>query len=147
MREPDQYTITELAEEFSITTRAIRFYEDKGLLRPGRSGQNRIYSRSDRARLMLILRGKRLGFSLGEIGDMLDLYDGGRGEQYRATLEKVHERIATLERQRADIDVTLGELKRAQEALEEVLGIRDEISDDMTKPDPRPVLVTARPAE
>ena len=75
----DTFTITDLAGEFKITPRTIRFYEDKHLLQPSRQGLSRVYSRRDRARLQLILRGKRLGFSLAEIKEMLDLYDLGDG--------------------------------------------------------------------
>ncbi|MFQ5546624.1 MAG: MerR family DNA-binding transcriptional regulator, partial [Acidiferrobacterales bacterium] len=74
------YTIGELAQEFDVTTRAIRFYEDQGLLSPTRNGQARIYTARDRVRLKLVLRGKRLGFSLGEVGKMLDLYDADPSE-------------------------------------------------------------------
>ncbi len=106
------YRITELAEEFGVTTRTIRFYEDCGLLTPGRDGQRRIYRRRDRVRLKLILRGKRLGFSLQEIGEMIDIYDADRSEvaQLRLVLGKITERQRSLMRQRDDIDVLLREL-------------------------------------
>jgi len=109
----DTFTITDLATEFNVTARAIRFYEDKKLLRPTRQGLNRIYSRRDRARLMLILRGKRLGFALSEIREMLDLYDLGDGqvEQLRTTLKRSRERLAVLEDQRRDINEAIRELK------------------------------------
>ena len=92
------YTITELAEEFAVTPRTIRFYEDKDLLRPQRNGLNRVYARRDRARLKLILRGKRLGFSLADIKEMLDLYDLGDGqvEQLRTTHRKIGTRLEAL---------------------------------------------------
>lgn len=121
MSNSETYSISDLAQEFSITPRTIRFYEDKGLLHPTRNGTTRIYNRRDRARLILILRGKRLGFSLRDIRETIDLYDGGQGKQYQVTLEKVHERIAALHQQQKDIEVTLEELHLAKASLEEVL--------------------------
>jgi DNA-binding transcriptional MerR regulator len=117
---PEVYSITALADEFGVTARTIRFYEDKGLLSPQRVGLNRIYGRRDRARLALILRGKRLGFSLSDIREMLDLYDLGDGqiEQMRLTLRKSRERLAALERQRRDLDEAIAELKEACRHLE-----------------------------
>ncbi|KJS34845.1 MAG: MerR family transcriptional regulator [Rhodospirillaceae bacterium BRH_c57] len=110
------YGISELAQEFGITARAIRFYEDKGLMTPLRDGQRRVYSGRDRIRLMLILRGKRLGFSLREIQDILDLYHAERGEvgQLRYFIAKMQERRDSLMRQREDIDLTLQELDRLE---------------------------------
>jgi DNA-binding transcriptional MerR regulator len=121
--EADTFTITDLAEEFGITTRAIRFYEDKDLLRPRRNGLNRIYTRRDRGRLILILRGKRLGFSLADIKEMLDLYDLGDGqrEQMKVTLEKSRARLDVLRQQRRDIDDAIGELEAACETMESQL--------------------------
>ena len=106
------YTIGELAQEFDVTTRAIRFYEDQGLLSPTRNGQARIYSPRDRVRLKLVLRGKRLGFSLGEVGEMLDLYDADPSEigQLQYFVSKLDERRAQLNQQQQDIQVTLKEL-------------------------------------
>lgn len=119
----ETYTITELSEEFGITPRTIRFYEDKDLIRPRRNGMNRVYSRRDRARLLLILRGKRLGFSLADIREMLDLYDIGDGqvEQLRTMLRKSRERIASLEAQRRDIDDAIAELTTGCGQIEAVL--------------------------
>lgn len=113
----DSYSITDLAREFDITTRAIRFYEDQGLIRPERRGQARIYSSRDRTRLKLILRGKRLGFSLEEVGEIINLYDGAPGEvgQLNFFLEKIASRRALLDAQREDIDVTIEELKVVEE--------------------------------
>ena len=104
--------IGDLAREFSVTTRTIRFYEGEGLLQPGRQGQNRIYGNRERVRLKLILRGKRLGFSLREIREMLDLYDAPAGEfaQLRHFIAKIEERRDALMRQREDIDQVLSEL-------------------------------------
>lgn len=108
------WTIGELSREFGATARALRFYEDKGLLSPARDGLNRLYSARDRARLQLILRGKRVGFSLVEIREMLDLYDLGDNQraQMRLTLAKYHDQIKHLTRQREDIDAALLELDR-----------------------------------
>jgi DNA-binding transcriptional MerR regulator len=108
------YTITDLAHEFKVTARAIRFYEDKGLLHPSRQGMMRVYTKRDRARLLLILRGKRLGFSLAEIREMIDLYDLGDGriEQLTLTLKRSRERLAALETQRHDIEEAITQLKQ-----------------------------------
>ena len=105
-------TISELAREFGVTTRTIRFYEDRGLLSPGRRGRTRLYPPRERTRLRLILRGKRLGFSLSEIGEIVDLYDAEPGEagQLHYLVGRIDERRAALERQRADIDETLADL-------------------------------------
>jgi DNA-binding transcriptional MerR regulator len=106
------YTITQLAQEFDVTTRTIRFYEDQGLLSPTRNGQMRVYSPRDRVRLKLVLRGKRLGFSLGEIREMLDMYDTEPGElgQLELFLAKINERRTLLRQQQHDIELTLKEL-------------------------------------
>ncbi len=107
-----QFSISDLSQEFDVTARALRFYEDEGLIFPKRKGTVRIYSTRDRARLAWILRGKRVGFSLAEIREMIDLYDIGdnRRTQRVVTLEKCRDRIAFLERQRADIDAAIAEL-------------------------------------
>ena len=124
--EERRFTIRDLAEEFGCTHRTIRFYEDEGLLKPRREGQARIYSARDRARLSLILRGRRLGFSLAEIAEMLDLYDADPGHvrQLTVALEKGRARIAQLERQRADIEAALGELKELEAIVVEKLRTR-----------------------
>jgi DNA-binding transcriptional MerR regulator len=112
------YTIGELAGEFSVTTRTIRFYESKGLISPARRGVARAYSRRDRARLKLILRGKNLGFSLEEIAEYLKLYDADPAQiaQTQMLLSGVERTIEELQAKRADLDRTLKELKeiRAQ---------------------------------
>jgi DNA-binding transcriptional MerR regulator len=106
-------SIGDLSSELGVSHRAIRFYEDQGLLAPQRIGGNRIYDPRDRARLRLILRGKRLGFALAEIKELLDLYDVDRDhlEQLRVTLVKGRARIAELEQQQQEIQLTLKELR------------------------------------
>lgn len=113
------YSIGELARELNVTPRTLRHYEDQGLVRPGRSGQSRIYSRGDRARLMLICRGKRLGFSLADIHRFLELYDldETKEEQVRYCLSAARDRITVLERQRREIDQTLQELRDIETAI------------------------------
>ena len=117
------YTITELAREFDITPRTIRFYEDQGLLTPQRQGQTRIYSKRDRVRLKLILRGKRLGFSLAETGQLFELYDADKSSvtQLTTMLKLIELKKAELHQQMDDIKVVLMELitveKRCRETL------------------------------
>src|SRR5258708_31399690 len=117
------FTIRQLCLEFKCTPRALRFYEDKGLLSPARDGLNRVYSYKDRARLQLILRGKRVGLALAEIGEILDLYDDddGGAQQAAKSLAKFQERIVALESQKLDIDNAIQELKAGCEALEQRL--------------------------
>lgn len=119
----ETYTIQRLAKEFGVTSRTLRFYEAKDLLHPTRNGMNRVFSHRDRGRLKLILRGKRLGFSLAEIKEMLDLYDLGDGqvEQLRVTLDKARRRIEELEVQRRDIDSALSELRAGCSQIETML--------------------------
>jgi DNA-binding transcriptional MerR regulator len=107
------FTVGELASELETTPRALRFYEDRGLVQPRRAGQNRIYTRRDRARLILILRGKRLGFSLAEIKEWLDLYDADplQVAQTRHLARRVEARLHQLEQQRRDLEATLADLR------------------------------------
>ena len=107
------FTIGELSTEFGLSPRAIRFYEDQGLIAPARAGANRVYTKRDRARLQLVLRGKRLGFSLSDIRKFLDLYDADRtkARQMSMTLELTRARIRDLEQQLSDITLTLAELR------------------------------------
>ncbi|MBY5990697.1 MerR family transcriptional regulator [Ferrimonas balearica] len=117
------YSISELAREFDITTRSIRFYEDQGLLKPKRRGQTRIYSLQDRVRLKLILRGKRLGFSLAETGRLFELYDADRSSQtqLRTMLELIEEKKADLQQQMDDIKVIMMELNSAENQCRQAL--------------------------
>jgi DNA-binding transcriptional MerR regulator len=117
----DLFAIADLAREFGISTRAIRFYEAKGLLAPERVGATRIFRRRDRARLILILRGKRLGFSLRDISDYLSLYDANRSQQVHLLTAKVDERLASLEAQLQDLQTTIAELKEIRKLADERL--------------------------
>lgn len=124
---PDErFTIRQLTREFDITARTLRFYEEKGLISPERDGQDRLYSRRDRARLKYVLMGKSVGFSLEEIRDMLDLYDLGDGQatQLKVAQEKFHDRIERLKRQRGEIDRVIAELERARATVANMLAAR-----------------------
>ncbi|EED36058.1 transcriptional regulator, MerR family [Luminiphilus syltensis NOR5-1B] len=126
MGEGKTFTISELAREFDVTTRTIRFYEEKGLLHPSRQGQHRIFGKQDRATLELILRGKRAGLSLEESREIIDMYDpaGDNYEQYQFLLNKVNQRQAQLEAQLEDIKALLNGLeevrKRCNRALKKI---------------------------
>jgi DNA-binding transcriptional MerR regulator len=122
----DTFTIRDLTREFNVTARTLRFYEEKGLLAPRRAGQERLYSRRDRARLKYVLMGKCVGFSLEEIRDMLDLYDLGDGQvtQLRVAHERFIEQIDRLKRQRGEIDRAIAELERASATVGEMLSAR-----------------------
>lgn len=111
--EPRHFSIGEMCDAFAVTARALRFYEDERLIAPLRRGTARLYTERDRARLTWILRGKRVGFSLGEIREMLDLYDLGdqRRTQRMVAIAKCRDRIKALKRQKADIDATIRDLE------------------------------------
>ncbi len=114
----DFYTITELTKEFGISTRTIRFYEDEGLIKPVRRGRTRLFRPADRGLLKLILRGKRLGFSIAEIREIIEMYRSPPGEvgQMQLLIQKVNQRREELEQKRKDIDETLQELESVEEA-------------------------------
>jgi DNA-binding transcriptional MerR regulator len=118
------FSISELAREFDVTTRTIRFYEDQGLLEPQRAGQRRIYSRRDRVRLMLILRGKRIGLSLLEIRELFDLYDAASNDepQLREFIRILSRKEQQLQEQLDDIRVVLGEISQIRSQCEKALG-------------------------
>ncbi len=120
-----RFSISELAREFDITTRSIRFYEDQGLLNPAREGQTRIYSKQDRVRLKLTLRGKRLGFSLAEIRELFDLYDADKSSrtQLQTMLGLVEEKRETLQQQMEDIRMVLLELDAAEQRCQQALSL------------------------
>ena len=116
----DLFAIADLAKEFGISTRAIRFYEAKGLLSPERVGATRIFRRRDRARLILILRGKRLGFSLRDISDYLSLYDAqSQTAQVKMLIAKVDERLGLLEAQKNDLETTITELREIRKLADQ----------------------------
>ncbi|MGP1613963.1 MAG: MerR family transcriptional regulator [Pollutimonas bauzanensis] len=120
------WTISELAQEFSITPRTIRFYEDQGIVSPSREGRNRIYHARDRTRLKLALRGKRLGLQLSEILSLIDMYDGPGDSvaQLQHYLEVLEQHRDALKRQREDIDLTLAEISRQEKTCRALLAAR-----------------------
>ncbi len=123
------YTIRDLTKTFGVTSRTLRHYEDEGLIAPERRGQTRVYSARDRARLSLILRGKRVGFGLAEIGEILDLYDqpDGGAAQMGLARKKFAGRIALLERQKTDIEESLAELRLGLAMIDNKLAERQEL--------------------
>jgi DNA-binding transcriptional MerR regulator len=118
-----QYTIRELTRELGVTARTLRHYEDEGLIAPARNGQQRVYSARDRARLTLVLRGRRVGFALAEIGEILDLYDtkDGGAAQLAYARKKFAERIEALEQQKRDVEDSLAELRLGLTMIENKL--------------------------
>ena len=144
LRRPERtFSIRQLCLEFKCTPRALRFYEDKGLLCPARQGLNRVYSYKDRARLQLILRGKRVNLSLAEIREILDLYDknDNNAAQNATALKRFRERIVTLERQREDLDHAIDELHQACNHLEAQLAERPDL---LTEAEPAAVASAPR---
>jgi DNA-binding transcriptional MerR regulator len=116
------FTIRQLTKEFSVTARTLRFYEDEGLIAPERRGQTRIYAVKDRARIILILRGRRLGFSLAEIREYLSLYDSSNNtRQLRHARVKFEERLVAFEKQKQDIDLAMSELRRGIVEIDQFL--------------------------
>lgn len=125
-RSAKRYSISDLAEEFDVTTRTLRFYEEKKLLKPTRSGQHRIYSATDRTRLKLILRGKRLGLSLEESYQIIAMYDpgGGNSKQIQSLIDKIRQKRTDLLQQQRDLELMLSDLDAAeQRCLHELAAI------------------------
>lgn len=122
------YSITELCREFDVTPRALRFYEQKGLLNPARRGWTRLFSYRDRVRLQLVLRGKRVGFSLEEIKEMLDLYNlrDGQITQLRVASVKMKERLGALLKQRGELEEAIADLERTCEIVDGMLREREQ---------------------
>ena len=130
------FAIAELAEEFDVTPRAIRFYEDMGLLQPARAGRNRVYTQRDRTRLKLTLRGKRLGLSLQEIKQLVDMYDSpaDNAAQLNAFLKVLGEHRRQLEQQMEDIEITLAEIGQHEARCRDLLGARKRTKTKETTP-------------
>ena len=124
MSKAPQYSISELARDFDITTRTIRYYEDMGLLAPRRRGQQRVYAASDKVKLKLVLRGKRLGLSLAESRKIIELYDptSGNKTQLQKLLDMINERKASLKQQLDDIQMMMVELDAAAERMHNAIG-------------------------
>ncbi|MEO5494269.1 MAG: MerR family DNA-binding transcriptional regulator [Sphingomonas sp.] len=120
LADQENFSISDLSAEFGVTARALRFYEDEGLIAPERRGTQRVYSHRDRARLAWILRGKRVGFSLTDIRELIDLYDigDGRRTQRQRTIDRCRARIDTLNAQKHDIDAAIAELTEFTALLE-----------------------------
>lgn len=126
MNAKPHYSIRNLAAEFGVTTRTLRFYEEKGLLRPQREGQTRIYDSADRTRLRLILRGKRLGFSLEESSEIIGMYNPatGNNRQLQALINKMREKRGQLEQQKQDLDQMLQDLSAAERRCKQAMAKR-----------------------
>lgn len=127
----NRYSIRDLAEEFDVTTRTIRFYEEKGLLTPQREGQNRVFSSADRTRLRLILRGKRLGLTLDESSEIIAMYEPGTSnkKQIQTLIGKIREKQLQLKRQQQDLQLMLLDLRDAEERCLNALGEYDQGDD------------------
>lgn len=130
------FSISEIAREFDVTTRTIRFYEDKGLLTPSRRGNNRVYSKSDRTRLKLILRGRRLGWTLDEISEVIEMYhhEGGEKMQLEAMIGKLQQNRETLLQQQQDIRLALDELDAIEQNCRLQLRRLTDNDDDQMQP-------------
>ena len=130
-KERAEYSIGELAREFDVTPRAIRFYEDQGLLAPRRAGQRRIYTPRDRTRLKLTLRGKRLVLTLSEVRELIDMYEPGRDErpQLQRFLAVLAQHRTALEQQRTDIEAQLSEIGQFEKRIRQRLGGRNRRKD------------------
>ena len=126
-RKPATFSISDLAREFGITPRTIRFYEDQGLLAPRREGLTRVFTRRDRTRLKLALRGKRLGFSLAEIRYLIEMYDTARDKNTQLTefLNGLSQRKAALQQQREDIEAVLQEVSAFEQQCRDLLSARE----------------------
>ncbi|MBB3046989.1 DNA-binding transcriptional MerR regulator [Litorivivens lipolytica] len=124
------YSISQLAEEFAITTRTIRFYEEKGLLQPKRNGQTRIYSAADRVKLILILRGKRLGLSLEESKDIIEMYhpDQDNSHQLQTLIDKIREKREQLKTQLDDLRTMMRELDEAEARCADALTVMKNVT-------------------
>lgn len=122
-----EYSISDLSSEFDVTTRTIRFYEEKGLLTPRRQGNSRVYGAADRTKLKLILRGKRLGFTLEESRSIIDMYDPGHGnvEQLKTLIAKIREKRSQLQQQLHDIEVMMLDLRDSEEKCLQALAGRN----------------------
>lgn len=126
----DYLRIGDMAKQFGVTLRTLRFYEDKGLINPRREGSARLYSRRDVARLKLIMFGRKVGFSLREVKQMMDLYDpnGSNAKQLKTVIDKSERQLARLEKQRALLDESIGELKDALSGWRSVLAARQGVA-------------------
>ncbi len=136
----ERYSMSELRREFGVTARTLRFYEDKGLLQPSRAGQARVFSYRDRARLALIMRAKRVGFSLADIKEILDLYQlkDGQVTQLRVSLGKARQRVAELQAQKVEIEQAITDLQRTEKVIEGMLRERERASPPCGDSTPEP---------
>ena len=133
----ERYTIRDLAEDFAVTTRALRFYEERGLLRPQRKGQSRVYSAADRVRLTLVLRGKRLGFTLDESAELIAMYDpsGNNEGQLQALINKIQEKHQRIVAQKSEIELMLSDLKEWEQRSRKALRARSRQQTELVSAD------------